>query len=53
MKADPTKSEPPKMKCDKCGSENLKDTLSFMVEVYQCQDCGEFHCEDSGDAGFE
>jgi len=43
----------PQMKCGKCGSVNMKDTGSFMVTIYQCQDCGERHCEDSGDAGWD
>lgn len=45
--------ELPKMKCDKCGSENLQDTGSFMVAVYECKDCGEQHCEDSGGIGLD
>ena len=40
-------------KCEKCGSTNLKDTGSFMVEIHKCQDCGELHSEDSGGVGWE
>lgn len=43
----------PIAKCEKCGSTNLKDTGSFMVELYKCQDCGELFCQDSGDAGWD
>lgn len=43
----------PKAKCGKCGSENLKDTGSFMVEIHQCQDCGELYCEDSGGVAWD
>ncbi len=43
-------AELPIAKCKKCGSTNLKDTGSFLVEIHQCQDCGELFCQDSGDA---
>jgi DNA-directed RNA polymerase subunit RPC12/RpoP len=43
----------PLARCKKCGSTNLKDTGSFLVEIYQCQDCGELFCEDSGGVDWE
>lgn len=32
----------PKAKCEKCGSTNLKDTGSFLVEMHRCQDAASF-----------
>jgi hypothetical protein len=46
-------SQLPLAKCEKCGSTNLKDTGSFLVEIHKCQDCGELFCQDSGDAGWD
>lgn len=41
----------PIAKCSKCGSKNLQDTGSFMVETYKCKDCGEIFCQDSAGIG--
>jgi transposase-like protein len=43
----------PQAKCGKCGSTNLKDTGSFMVETHKCQDCGELFCQDNGGVGWD
>jgi hypothetical protein len=43
----------PRAKCEGCGSENLKDTGSFMVETHKCQDCGEIFCQDSAGCGLD
>lgn len=42
----------PAAKCGKCGSTNLEDTGSFLVEMHKCKDCGELYCQDSADAGW-
>jgi DNA-directed RNA polymerase subunit RPC12/RpoP len=43
----------PLAKCEKCGSTNLKDTCSFMIEIYKCLNCGELFCQDSGGVGWD
>jgi hypothetical protein len=43
--AAPSKELPP-AHCESCGSTNLKDTGSFLVEIHQCQNCGELFCQD-------